>query len=226
MRGLMRLAFATAILTCLVSAAHAQRGEVTLNLNEQFFNAFIDSVFANFEPPEFPIASVEKPGLGAYQAIAFGPGIQTPCPQTVKILRETGGVRTSVRIGNGHISVPLAFSGTYSPPFVGCVEFAGWADTNIDLQFDRDTQRLVGKATVNTVNLNGAGGLGSAVIAKMIQGSLDRKMNPIEILRLEKLSFGVPLQNTGNLRMKAVAVTPEIGPGSVTLRIQYEFLKG
>jgi hypothetical protein len=226
----MKLLLRTFVLSLAVlfaaSGVNAQRGEVSLTLNEQFFNAFVDSVFANFDPPEFPIAAAKTQTARTVHASAFAPTAAEPCAQTVKILRETGGVRTSVRIGNGRINVPLAFSGTYSPPFVGCVEFAGWADTDIVLEFDRDSQRLIGRATVNGVNLNGTGGLGSAVIAKMIQSSLDRKMNPIEILRLDKLTFGVPVQNAGRLTMKAMAVRPEVTAGTVTLHIDYEFLKG
>ena len=37
-------------------------------------------------------------------------------------LREMNGVRTAVRFREGKVYVPLAFSGMYSPPFVGCVE--------------------------------------------------------------------------------------------------------
>jgi hypothetical protein len=215
----------------LFSGASAQRAEVAITLNEAFFNTFIDSVFTNFDPPEFPLASIRPQNPDAYatfQKAAFGPSRQVngPCAESIKILRETGGVRTAARIRDGRINVPLAFSGTYSPPFVGCVEFAGWVDSNIDLVFDRDSQRLVGRATVASVNLNGAGGIGSTLIARMIQNSLDRKMNPIDILRLDKLSFVLPIQNTGSLRLKADAIRPEITPGAITLHIEYEFLKG
>ena len=218
-------------LLLLFSSASAQRAEVAITLNEAFFNAFIDSVLTNFDPPEFPIASLRpanKNNAAAFQKAAFGYGstLSAPCAESIKILRETGGVRTSARILNGRINVPLAFSGTYSPPFVGCVEFAGWADTNIDLEFDRDGQRLIGRATVAAVNLNGAGGVGGTLIAKMIQSSLDKKLNPIEILRLDKLSFGIPMTNAGNLRLRAVGVRPEIFTGVLKLHIDYEFLKG
>ena len=75
------------------------------------------------------------------------------------------------------------------------------------------------------VNLNGTGGLGGSLIAKMLQGSIDKKLNPIEILTLNKVSFIVPMQNAGKIRMKAVAVTPEILNGSISVRITYDFLK-
>ena len=217
-----------------VSATRAQRAEVAVTLNEAFFNALVDSVFNNFDPLEFPIADIQKSRqTGTHPSSSYslgfadnGPRQGSACSETIKILRETGGVRTSVRIRDGKIFVPLAFSGTYSPPFVGCVEFSGWADTSIDLEFDRDGQRLIGHPTVSSVNLNGSGGVGGTLIAKMLQRSLDRKMNPLEILRLDKLSFGIPIQNSGNLRLKAVGARPELSAGSLTVHIDYEFLKG
>ncbi|MBK8467436.1 MAG: hypothetical protein IPL32_16590 [Chloracidobacterium sp.] len=194
----------------LFSAVNAQKAEVNVSLNEAFFDALLDSTFQHFDPPEFPIV-VEK---------------SSKCNESVRILREMDGVRTAVRFREGKIFVPLAFSGNYAPPFVGCVGFAGWAETNIDLEFDEAGQRLVGRVRVLNVNLNGTGGVGGTMIAKLLQGSIDKKLNPIEIIRLDKLSFGVPVQNGGNLRMKAASVRPEIGSGMLNIRVMYEFLKG
>jgi len=104
------------------------------------------------------------------------------------------------------------------------LEFAGWAEGNIDLEFDQNGQRLVGRAKVLNVNLNGTGGIGGGVMAKLIQSSIDKKLNPIEILTFDKISFGVPVQKSGNLRMKAVGVRPEIGSGVVNIHIDYELL--
>jgi hypothetical protein len=234
----MRYKLSALIFLCMlafVSSATAQRAEVAVTLNEAFFNALLDSVFTNFDAPEFPIAQIKrtKPADPARSVSSFGFAESrrelpqnAPCGQTVKILRESGGVRTSVRIRDGRISFPLAFSGTYSPPFVGCVEFSGWADSFIDLEFDREGQRLVGHVTVSSVNLNGTGGVGGTLIAKMLQGSLDQKMNPLEIFRLDKLSFVVPMQNVGNLRLRALAARPELSTGSLTVHIDYDFLKG
>jgi len=64
------------------------------------------------------------------------------------------------------------------------------------------------------------------LVAKLIQGSIDKKLNPIEILSLDKVSFGFPVQKSGNLRMKALKIRPEIGSGALNVRVDYEFLKG
>ena len=194
----------------MFSTAIAQRAEVTVGLNEAFFDALLDSAFQNFDPPEFSM--VENKAAG--------------CNESIKVLREINGVRTAVRFREGKVFLPLAFSGNYAPPFVGCVGFSGWAETNIDLEFDQAGQKLIGRAYVLNVNLSGTGGVGGTMIAKLLQRSIDQKLNPIEIIRLDKLSFGVPVQNGGNLRMKAVSVRPETGIGTLNIRVIYEFLKG
>jgi hypothetical protein len=234
------------------SAAAAQRADVTISLNEAFFDALLDSVYQNFEPPQFPIAQKSDDGPGRIESsqneiksnrniallpvsylsgnsLVGSPRIvaeQPFCEQNVKILREMNGVRTAVKFREGRIYVPLAFSGSYEPPFIGCVDFDGWAEANIDLEFDQAGQRLIGRVRVQNVNLNGTGGIGGTVIAKLIQGSIDKKMNPIEILRVDKLSFLVPIQNSGTLRMKAVGVRHEIQIGSLNIVISFEFVKG
>lgn len=213
------------------TAASAQRPEVTITLNEAFFDALLDSVFANFEPPEFAMSTISNEvagsadsGLGT--AFFLPAAARTDCPETVKLLREMRGVRTAVRFREGKVIVPLAFTGTYSAPFIGCVEFAGSAESNLDLEFDQNSQRLIGRVRVSTVNLNGTGGIGGSVIARLTQGSIDKKMNPLEIISLEKVSFGVPVQRSGTLKMRAQRIKPEIGNGVLNVRVEYDFVKG
>jgi len=194
----------------LASAAAAQKAEATVSLNEAFFDALLDSIYQNFEPPQFQISNSEG---------------SATCSESVKILREMNGVRTAVRFRDGKIYVPLAFSGSYNPPLIGCIEFAGWAESNLELEFDKANQRLIGRVRVLTVNLNGTGGVGGSVIARLLQSSIDKKFNPIEILTLDKMSLAVPIRKSGNLNLKAVSVTPEVSNGSVNIRIGYEFRK-
>jgi hypothetical protein len=106
------------------------------------------------------------------------------------------------------------------------MDFAGVADANIDLEFDRDAQRLVGRARVENVNLNGTGGVGGTMVARTLQNSIDKKLNPIELLKLESLSFGFPIRPAGNLRMKAVGFRTEVANGQLNIVVTYEFLKG
>jgi hypothetical protein len=217
-------------------AADAQRTEITISLNEQFFDTVIDAMFQNGEPPEFAIAENRTPprdfvpdqqrtAVSVTYPHSFLPSGFANCRETIRLSRENSGVRTAVRFRDGNILAPLAFSGNYNPPLVGCIGFAGWAETGIELSFDAQNQRLIANARVLNVVLNGTGGVGSAVIARMVQSSIDKKINPIEIIKLDKVSFMLPIQNSGNLRMKAVGVRHELVNGSINIHIAYEFIR-
>ncbi len=232
MKKVLGLTFA---LLLMVSLAKAQTAEVAVSLNEQFFDTLLDAIFKNFNPPEFPIAQnslkseVQSPkskvGVSSFQETHLQPATSV-CNESIKLLREIDGVRTAVRFREGKIYAPIAFSGAYNPPLIGCVEFSGWAETNIDLEYDRQSQKLVGRVRVLNVSLNGTGGIGSSILARLVQSSIDKKINPIEILQTDKLSFIVPIQNAGGaLRMKAVSVRHEIAGGVLNVYIAYEFTK-
>jgi hypothetical protein len=148
-----------------------------------------------------------------------------PCSETIKLLRENGTVRTAVRFRDGKITAPIAFTGNYSPPLVGCLDFSGTADTTVELVFDKASQKLFGRVRVNNVNIDGTGGIGGPLVARMVQSSIDKKLNPIEIINLEKLSFPFTLQNQAKLRMHAVGVRSEVIPGALNIVISYEFVK-
>jgi len=243
-----------AVLMC-ASLAKAQTSEVSVALNERFFDALLDAIFKNFNAPEFPLAknnskfqlpasTLKNPGLKAsvaeykmanfnFQSSGQLENLQlktktvTECNESIRLLREIDGVRTAVRFRDGKIYAPIAFSGSYNPPLVGCIDFQGWAETNIDLEYDRQNRRLIGRVRVLSVNLGGVSNLASGVLSRLVQGSIDRKINPIEILQIDKLSFVVPVQNAGgSLKMKATAVRHEITNGSLNVHISYEFSKG
>ena len=205
-------------------AAVGQRPEVSISLNEAFFDSLLDAIYQNSPPIEFSIASNNAgPKAEASAGLGFAPS--GACKEVIQLLRENNGVRTAVRFRDGKIYAPLAFTGNYNPPFVGCVPFSGLAETMIDLEFDQQNQRLIARARVLNVALNGTGGVGGTVIAKMVQGSIDRKVNPIEIFRMEKLSFPIPVQNAGSLRMKATGVRHDVEAGVLRIHIAYEFTK-
>ena len=44
-----------------VFSVNAQRAEVTVSLSEQFFDALLDSIYQNFDPPEFSVADNLRP---------------------------------------------------------------------------------------------------------------------------------------------------------------------
>jgi hypothetical protein len=219
-----------AILIC-ASLGKAQTAEVTVSLNEQFFDALLDAIFKNFDAPEFPLAEnnpkskVQSPKSSVLQN-GFAEKRKSVCNESIRLLREVDGVRTAARFRDGKIYAPIAFSGSYNPPLIGCVDFQGYAETNIDLEFDRQSRKLVGRVRVLSVNLGGVTNLASGVLAKLVQSSIDKKINPVEILQTDKLSFLVPLQNAnGSLRMKAGGVRHEISNGVLNISVTYEFSK-
>ena len=223
----------------LISSVQAQQAEVTIQLNEQFFDALLDALFKNVDPPEFPLSQKSpEPEAQSPKSILVSNSfteekntkseIRNPksaCPDLLRLQREVDGTRTAVRFREGRVVAPIAFTGNYNPPLIGCIDFSGVAETTIDLEFDAQKQALIGRAKVLNVNLSGAGGIGSALLARMVQNSIDRKVNPIQILAMEKISFVVPIQNAGSLKMKAAGIRHEIVNGTLNVRISYEFQK-
>lgn len=215
------------------SFAQAQAAEITVSLNEQFFDALLDAVFKNFDAPEFPLAAKDSKfripdSKNTNVVYSYQTKNQSGvCKETIRLQREIDGVRTAVRFRDGKIFAPIAFSGSYNPPLVGCINFQGWAETNINLEYDKQNQKLVGKVQVTNVNLSGTGGFGGSLLSRVVQNAIDKRVNPIEILSAEQLSFLVPMRNSGDtLKMKSVAVRPEIKNNILDVRIAYEFSKG
>src|SRR6188768_1511922 len=196
-----KIPVAAFLLCVFTSAAIAQKTEITISFGEQFFDALLDAVFQYAPPPDFVLSKSTASRSGAGLSNSFAPA--APCNESVKLLRETNGKRTSVRFREGRITAPIAFSGNYNPPLIGCIPFAGVAETIVDLEFDEPNQRLLARARVSDVSLNGTGGIGGGMVARMVQGSIDRKINPIEVIKTDKVSFELPLQSSGSVRMRA-----------------------
>src|SRR3954454_14341538 len=84
----------SAILLTCCSLASAQKAEVTLSLNEAFFDSLLDSMYKNFDPPQFSLAQNNaSPQVGKAGGPSDG---KDHCNESVKILREGNGVRTAV----------------------------------------------------------------------------------------------------------------------------------
>ncbi|MDQ3635551.1 MAG: hypothetical protein M3405_13735 [Acidobacteriota bacterium] len=212
--------------------ANAQTAEIKISLNEQFFDALLESVFKNLKPPKISLAELEK-GENNRNAIFQNASFpisplstrHSPliCDESIRLLRETNGVKTAVRFRQGKIYVPIAFDGNYNPPLVGCIEFQGWAETNIELAFDRNKQALVGNARVLNINLNGAGGLGGEFLGRLVQSSIDKKINPIEIVKMDKISFTFPIRDSGNLSFRALEMRHKVNDKSIDVYVKYRF---
>jgi hypothetical protein len=212
----------------------APAAEVTVTLNEQFFNALLDVIFTRLRAPSFPLSLTgigpDKNALSpsAWSAPAFNLSHVSlkpdNCASVVTLEREMNGVKTAVRFENGKVVAPLAFRGSYSVALIGCIDFQGWADTVINLNFDRERQVLSARVTVLNIELSNIPSLASGVVIKLVQDSIDRRINPIEILQAAQISTRLPITGSGGaLRMRATEIRPEVVPGALSLHIFYEF---
>jgi len=210
------------MMTSVSFAQSAKTTVITISFTEQFFDTLLDAVFQYAPPPDISLAQNRDAQVRLGNSFVAA---QPPCSDSIKLLRENSGVRTAVKFREGQIHAPIAFSGNYNPPLIGCVPFAGLADAIIDLEFDQAGQRLIARARVQSVSLNGTGGIGGGIVAKMVQGSIDKKINPIEIVKTDKVSFLLPLQNA-TVKMKAVGFSHDVSGGQLNIHVAYEFEKG
>ena len=208
--------------------------EVIVTLNEQFFNSLLDVVFTRLKSPSFPLSltkaaptknqpvwnSRDKPVVGLSHA-ELKPG---NCDSVVMLEREMDGVKTAVRFEKGRVVAPLAFRGSYSVALIGCINFQGWADTVINLDFDKARQVLSARVTVVDIHLSNVPSLASGVVIGLVQNSIDRRINPVQILQAAQISTRLSITGSGGaLQMRATEIRPEIIPGALSLHIFYEF---
>jgi len=194
--------------------ANAPAAEASLTVNEQFLNSFLTAIFDNLKEPSMPLA------IG-------GATSSSECASEIRLKREVNGVRTAVHFENGHIVGPLAFSGAYNASLMGCIEFSGWADSEVTLEYDNSRRAVVARFRVLDIHLNNAPAVLTGPLLGMVQGTIDRKYNPVELLTLEKLSTRVDIQPAGGaLRLQATDVRVEVAPNIVTLHIFYQFVRG
>lgn len=195
-----------------VSSASA--AEATIMVNEQFLNSFLTGIFDNLHEPAMPLT------IG-------GASSTNQCASEIKLKREVAGVRTAVHFENGRIVGPLAFAGAYNQSLMGCIEFSGWADSEVNLEFSKDRKALLARFRLLNIHLNGTPTVLNGPLLALVQNTIDRKYNPVELITLEQLSTRVNIQPAGGaLRLQATEVRPEITPAAIALHITYEFVRG
>jgi hypothetical protein len=218
---------------CSVYAKAQKASEVTVTLNEQFLNSFLDAVFTNLDTPKFQLSKVQR-SKSKVQAIKISEKSEKPkskirnreCDESITLLRENDGVKTAIHFMDGRIVAPLAFTGTYDVPFVGCSNFKGVAQANLNLEYDRPKQVLFGRIKVSKVDLNGIPSLVSGVVARLVQSSIDNRINPLEILKAEQVSAVIPVKYAnGSIKLRAVDMKPEIVASALNVRVAFEFSK-
>ena len=194
--------------------ANATAAEATVTINEQFLNSFLTAMFDDLNEPTM--------------ALTMGGAQSSPqCASEIRLKREISGTRTAVHFENGKMVGSLAFAGAYNASLMGCIEFTGWADTDVNLDYDNARRAVVARFHVRDVHLNNAPAILNGPLLTMVQATIDRKYNPTELFTLDKLSTRVEIQPAGGaLQLRAKEVRTEIKAAGLTLHIIYEFVKG
>jgi hypothetical protein len=188
--------------------------EATVTINEQFLNAFITAMFDNLKEPSMPLT------IGGAQS-------SSNCVSEIRLKREINGTRTAVRLENGKIAGTLAFAGAYNQSLMGCIEFTGSANADVNLEYDANRRAVLARFYVREIHLNNAPAMLNGPLLSMVQGAIDSRYNPVEVFTLEKLSTRLEIQPAGGaLQLRAKEVRTEISPSAITLHITYEFVKG
>lgn len=200
-------------------------GTVVVSFDEKFFDPLLGTIFRDLGAPSFRLSKVgSAPEYAANFTLA---AFQNECTNTVVIASEGSNTKTGVRFTDGKIMAPLAFSGSYSVPVAGCVQFKGIALANVQLRFDQAKQTVYGDINVEGVNLDNVNPLASGLVQMFVQNVINQRVNPLEILRGQQLALAVPVQaSNGTLKAQVKDVRSEVKDGTLRLHITYDFMKG
>jgi len=158
---------------------------------------------------------------------ASNQGSSAQCASEIRLKREVQGVRTAVHFENGRITGPLAFAGAYYSTYLGCISFSGWADAEVNLEFNNERRALVARFHLRDIHLNDVPVVANGPLLTMVQTAIDRRYNPVDLFTVEQLSTSVNIQPAkGALKLRAREVRTEITPNALTLHITYEFIRG
>lgn len=199
-------------------------GTALIILDKQFFDTVLSTIFRDMNAPSFPLQLTKMDEGGAEGARLERASFQNGCPSAVTLLAEGSNVKTEVRIENGKILAPLAFKGSYNAPLIGCVQFTGWAQANLMLRFDEAQQAVFGELKVEGVNVDGTPPVVGTVVTGLVQGAINQRVNPIQILQSHQLRLSVPVKaSDGTLNAQVKDVRAQINDGSLALHITYQF---
>ena len=191
---------------------------VEIGLEQSFVDAVLATTFSGLGTPTFQLAEHQQTN-GEITTAAF----QNGCTNSITLLPEGSGVKTGVQFRNGNVSAPLAFTGSYS--LAGqCLQFKGWAQTNIRLYFDESKQTVYGNVTVEGVNLEGVNPIANTMVTVFVQSAINQRVNPLVLVSEKQLSLMIPVKaSNGAVKAHAKDVRAEILDGSLKLHLTYEF---
>lgn len=203
-------------------AAGTPPGTAEVVLKQEFFNNVLNTIFRDMNSPSFPLSLTENKAENP-DSVKYGLLQNQPCESKITLIQEGSGVQTSVRFDNNKIAAPLAFSGNYNSPF-GCFNFSGWAQADFNLRFDNAQQTVYGVVNVETVNIDGLSPVVSGLVTPLVQGTLNQRVNPIQILQGKQIALNVPIAATGgNLQANIQDVRAEVKDNALHLYVIYDF---
>ena len=201
-------------------AGGAQAGTVIVTITSGFSERLLATIFQDLGAPSFQLARMEsEPNSVDAERIVFPQG----CTNTITLAPEGSNTKTEVQFANGKISAPLAFSGSYN--LLGnCMQFKGWAQTTIQLQFDQGSQTVYGQVNVDGVNLEGVNPLANNFVTVFVRNAIDQRVNPLELIRAPQLQLLIPVKaSNGEVKALVKDVRAEILDGSLKMHISYDF---
>jgi hypothetical protein len=191
-------------------------GTVVIAMEQSLVDAVLAATFNGLGQPTFQLGHTR--GDERIEEALF----QSGCTNTITLLPEGSGVKTGVQFRNGNVYAPLAFTGNYN--LAGCMQFKGWAQTQIKLSFDEAKQTVYGHVGVEGVNLEGVNPIANNFITVFVQSAIDQKVNPLVLLNEQQLSLMIPVKaSNGAVKAHAKDVRAEVLDGSLKLYLIYEF---
>lgn len=197
---------------------------VVIQLDQGLVDAVLATTFSGLGAPTFQLGQNSQ----AEFERTIPAALQGGCTNTITLLSEGSGVKTSVQFKDGKITAPLAFTGSYN--LMGnCIQFKGWAQSNIRLSFDEPKQTVYGLVDVDGVNLEGVAPIANNFVTTFVQGAINQRVNPLVLVTERQLSLMIPVKaSNGTVKSRAKDVRAEILDGALKLHVTYEFsgLKG
>lgn len=190
---------------------------VVIGLEQSFIDAVLATTFSGLGTPTFQLSQTASGSEITTAAFQGG------CTNSITLLPEGSGVKTGVQFRNGNVTAPLAFNGSYS---LGgqCIQFKGWAQTNIKLYFDESKQTVYGNVAVEGVNLEGVNPIANTFVTVFVQSAINQRVNPLVLVSEKQLSLAIPVKaSNGSVKARAKDVRAEILEGALKLHLTYEF---
>ena len=191
-------------------------GTVVITMEQSFVDAVLATTFSGLGTPTFQLGQMQ--GDERIEQALFQGG----CTNTITLLPEGSGVKTGVQFRNGSVYAPMAFTGSYN--LAGCIQFKGWAQTQIKLSFDQEKQTVYGHVDVEGVNLEGVNPIANNFVTVFVQSAINQRVNPLVLVNEQQLSPMIPVKaSNGAVKARAKDVRAEVLDGSLKLYLTYEF---